>query len=116
MADLALLEGAVNKLMEAKPAGLTQMRRVRGHSLYLHQIKVDEAHRRKGIGRELLRAFMTAGARAGATKMFLTTGAENTAARSCTTPWVAARPRRVLRSTAGSCSISSCCLAWIETR
>lgn len=50
--------------------------------LYLHQIEVDEAHRRKGIGRELLRGFMTAGARAGATKMSLTTGADNVAARS----------------------------------
>jgi ribosomal protein S18 acetylase RimI-like enzyme len=51
-------------------------------TLYLHQLEVDEAHQRKGIGRQLLRAFMTAGALAGAAKMFLTTGAENTAARS----------------------------------
>ncbi|NED94170.1 GNAT family N-acetyltransferase [Phytoactinopolyspora alkaliphila] len=50
--------------------------------LYLHQIEVDESHRRKGIGRELLRAFMATGAAAGATKMFLTTGADNFAARS----------------------------------
>lgn len=50
--------------------------------LYLHQLEVDEAHRRKGIGRGLLRAFMTTGAEGGATKMFLTTGAENAAARS----------------------------------
>jgi ribosomal protein S18 acetylase RimI-like enzyme len=50
--------------------------------LYLHQLEVDEAHRRKGIGRDLLRAFMTAGSKEGATKMFLTTGAENIVARS----------------------------------
>jgi ribosomal protein S18 acetylase RimI-like enzyme len=42
--------------------------------LYLHQLEVDESHRRKGIGRELLRAFMDAGVQAGATKMFLTAG------------------------------------------
>ena len=50
--------------------------------LYLHQLEVDEAHRRTGIGRELLRTFMTAGARAGATKMFLTTAADNLPART----------------------------------
>jgi ribosomal protein S18 acetylase RimI-like enzyme len=50
--------------------------------LYLHQLEVVEAHRRTGIGRALLRAFMTAGADAGATKMFLTTGADNTPARA----------------------------------
>jgi ribosomal protein S18 acetylase RimI-like enzyme len=50
--------------------------------LYLHQLEVDESHRRKGIGRELLRAFMDAGVQAGATKMFLTAGAGNTPARS----------------------------------
>lgn len=50
--------------------------------LYLHQLEVDQAHRRTGIGRELLRTFMTAGAKAGATKMFLTTGADNAPARA----------------------------------
>ncbi|TDC14337.1 GNAT family N-acetyltransferase [Kribbella albertanoniae] len=50
--------------------------------LYLHQFAVDENHRRRGIGKGLLRAFMTAGTRAGATKMFLTTGADNHPARS----------------------------------
>jgi ribosomal protein S18 acetylase RimI-like enzyme len=107
VADLALLERAVNKFMGAKAGrayadapgtwtfvafagpeiygwcwGYQLVRPDDSSMLYLHQIEVDEAHRRKGIGRELLRAFMTAGARAGATKMFLTTGAENTAARS----------------------------------
>lgn len=50
--------------------------------LYLHELEVVEAHRRTGIGRELLRTFMTAGANAGATKMFLTTGADNAPARA----------------------------------
>jgi GNAT superfamily N-acetyltransferase len=50
--------------------------------LYVHQLKVAEAHRGQGIGRELVTTFMTAGAAAGASKMFLTTGADNTAARA----------------------------------
>jgi ribosomal protein S18 acetylase RimI-like enzyme len=50
--------------------------------LYLHQIEVAEGHRRTGIGRELLRAFMAAGVAAGATKMFLTTGEANAPARA----------------------------------
>ena len=50
--------------------------------LYLHQIEVAEAYRCQGIGRSLLRAFMTAGAEDGASKMFPTTGADNVAARS----------------------------------
>lgn len=50
--------------------------------LYLHQLEVVEAHRRTGIGRALLRTFMTAGADAGATKMFLTTAADNAPARA----------------------------------
>jgi ribosomal protein S18 acetylase RimI-like enzyme len=50
--------------------------------LYLHQLEVDEAYRRRGIARELMAAFMTAGAKSGATKMFLTTAADNTPART----------------------------------
>jgi ribosomal protein S18 acetylase RimI-like enzyme len=50
--------------------------------LYLHQLEVAVEHRRRGIGRQLLRAFMAAGLEAGAVKMFLTTGAANAAARS----------------------------------
>ena len=50
--------------------------------LYLHQLEVDEAHRRQGIARDLMTAFMEAGASSGSTKMFLTTGADNTPART----------------------------------
>jgi ribosomal protein S18 acetylase RimI-like enzyme len=50
--------------------------------LYVHQLEVAESHRRRDVGRDLLRAFMGAGAKAGATKMFLTTGEANVAARS----------------------------------
>jgi ribosomal protein S18 acetylase RimI-like enzyme len=48
--------------------------------LCLHQLEVDE--NRVGIGRALFKAFMAAGTQAGATRLFLTTGAQNTAARS----------------------------------
>jgi ribosomal protein S18 acetylase RimI-like enzyme len=50
--------------------------------VYVHQLKVDSAYRRQGIGRALVEAFMGAGVAAGASKMFLTTGADNSAARS----------------------------------
>lgn len=49
--------------------------------LYLHHLEVAEPCRRQGIGRRLLGAFMTAGAQFGASKIFLTTGENNTAAR-----------------------------------
>jgi ribosomal protein S18 acetylase RimI-like enzyme len=49
--------------------------------LYLHNLEVAEQYRRQGIGRGLLRSFMDAGVRLGASKMFLTTGESNTAAR-----------------------------------
>jgi ribosomal protein S18 acetylase RimI-like enzyme len=101
--DLLLLEQAVRKFMGVEGAtdsgGLTfvaldgpevvgwcwgyHLVRPDGSSmLYLHQLEVDEAYRRTGIGRRLLGAFMNEGARAGATKMFLTTGAGNSAARA----------------------------------
>ncbi len=57
-----------------RPDGLSMM--------YLHELEVAEAHRRKGLGRELLCAFMTEGSKVGATKMFLFTAADNVAARS----------------------------------
>lgn len=50
--------------------------------LYLHQLEVLESHRGQGIGRQLLTTFMTTGKSSGATKMFLTTGADNTPARN----------------------------------
>ncbi|MEV4349871.1 GNAT family N-acetyltransferase [Actinoplanes sp. NPDC049596] len=49
--------------------------------LYLHNLEVADQHRRRGIGRSLLRSFMDAGTRSGASRMFLTTGEANTAAR-----------------------------------
>lgn len=50
--------------------------------LYLHRLEVAQERRRRGIGRALLRAFMSAGVQAGANKMFLTTGKANAAARA----------------------------------
>lgn len=50
--------------------------------LYLHQLEVIESHRGQGIGRELVTTFMTTGKATGATKMFLTTGADNGPARN----------------------------------
>lgn len=49
--------------------------------LYLHDVEVDEPYRRRGVGRRLVEAFMDSGRRAGASKMFLTTGEANIPAR-----------------------------------
>lgn len=49
--------------------------------LYLHDVEVDEPYRRQEVGRRLVEAFMDAGRRAGASKMFLTTSAVNMPAR-----------------------------------
>lgn len=49
--------------------------------LYLHDVEVDQPYRRQGVGRSLVEAFMDAGRRAGASKMFLTTSEANMPAR-----------------------------------
>ncbi len=49
--------------------------------VYLHDIEVSEEHRRQGHGRALLEAFMAAGRRAGASKLFLNTAEANRPAR-----------------------------------
>ena len=49
---------------------------------HLHELTVAEDFRRRGVGRELLKAFVTAARAAGATRMFLTTGADNVPARA----------------------------------
>jgi ribosomal protein S18 acetylase RimI-like enzyme len=61
--------------------GYLLVRPDRTSMLYLHNLEVAESFRRRGIGRELLRSFMDAGAQLGAGKMFLTTGRDNRAAR-----------------------------------
>ncbi|MFB9237670.1 GNAT family N-acetyltransferase [Plantactinospora siamensis] len=54
----------------------------RSSMLYLHHLEVRQSHRKRGVGRALLEAFMRAGKCAGATKMFLTTGQANGPARA----------------------------------
>lgn len=49
---------------------------------YVHELEVAERHRRRGIGRGLMLAFLGAAQQRGATKVFLTTGSGNVAARS----------------------------------
>ena len=48
---------------------------------YLHDLEVAEAHWRQGIGHDLTTAFAWAASQRGASKMFLTTGEANAAAR-----------------------------------
>lgn len=50
--------------------------------LYVHGLDVAEAHRRRGIGRNLLAAFMAAGREAYASTMFVFTDEANAVARS----------------------------------
>ncbi len=60
-----------------------QLPRPDGTSMaYLHSIDVAERHRRQGLGRALLDAFLTEATRRGAAKAFLTTGSTNTPARA----------------------------------
>jgi ribosomal protein S18 acetylase RimI-like enzyme len=49
---------------------------------YVHELEVAESHRRSGIGSGLMLAFLGAAQQRGATKVFLTTGSGNVAARS----------------------------------
>ena len=49
---------------------------------YVHELQVAEPHRGRGIGRELMLAFLGAAQQRGASKVFLTTGSGNVAARS----------------------------------
>jgi len=49
---------------------------------YIHELEVAERHWRRGIGRRLMLAFLGAAQQRGATKVFLTTGSGNVAARS----------------------------------
>ena len=48
---------------------------------YVHELEVVESRRRKGVGGQLMKAFADVVASRGASKMFLTTGASNEAAR-----------------------------------
>jgi len=49
---------------------------------YVHELEVAERRWRRGIARRLMLAFLGAAQRRGATKVFLTTGSGNVAARS----------------------------------
>ncbi len=49
---------------------------------YVHELEVAGPHWRRGIGRGLMLAFLGAAQQRGATKVFLTTGSGNVAARS----------------------------------
>ncbi|MGH9006364.1 MAG: GNAT family N-acetyltransferase [Acidimicrobiales bacterium] len=49
---------------------------------YLHELEVDEGHRRRDIGRRLVNAFMVGAVGCGAERMFLSTAADNRPARS----------------------------------
>jgi GNAT superfamily N-acetyltransferase len=50
--------------------------------LYLHELDVAEAHRRKGFAVALVEAFLDEGRNLGALKAFLTTGTRNAPARA----------------------------------
>ena len=49
--------------------------------LYLHDLRVADDEQGHGVGRRLIEAFVAHGRRIGATKMFLSTGADNAIAR-----------------------------------
>lgn len=48
---------------------------------YLHELEVVEGSRHRGLGRQLVQAFMAAVSSLGASRMFLNTGVDNVAAR-----------------------------------
>ncbi|GAB3948040.1 hypothetical protein GCM10029976_078400 [Kribbella albertanoniae] len=72
--------------------------------LYLHQFAVDENHRRRGIGKGLLRAFMTAGTEPAPPKCSSPPAPTTTPPAPCTTPSAAASPSKAPPSTTGSFS------------
>lgn len=62
--------------------GQHMLRPDRTSMMYLHELEVAEAFRRRGIARALVEAFIEVGRALGASKMFLTTGEANAAARA----------------------------------
>lgn len=62
--------------------GLPLIRPDASSMAYLHELEVSEDRRRRGLGRQLMEAFMATAASLGASKMFLNTAADNVAARN----------------------------------
>lgn len=75
---LALVDGEV----AGRCCGQHMIRPDQASMIYLHELEVAEPYRRRGIGRALVQSVIEAGRDLGATKMFLTTGEANLAARA----------------------------------